>query len=47
MPIDKSIILKIVLTEIGFIPSQGTKIDKKELHLARKLNIYINKRLGS
>lgn len=27
--------LKIVLTEMGFIPAQGTQIDRKELHLAR------------
>jgi len=27
--------LKIILTEMGFIPAHGTKIDAKELHLAR------------
>lgn len=27
--------LKIILTEMGFIPAQGAKIDKKELHLSR------------
>lgn len=27
--------LKIMLTEIGFIPTHGTKYDKKDLHLAR------------
>ena len=27
---------QIILTEMGFIPAQETKIDTKELHLARK-----------
>jgi hypothetical protein len=29
--------IKIMLTEIGFIPTHGNKFDKKDLHLARKL----------
>ena len=30
---------QIILTEMGFIPAQGSKIDKKELHLARKYSV--------
>ena len=28
-------IFKLILTEMGFIPAIGTKIDTKQLHLAR------------